>query len=90
MSGEGIHVATSETALAPLVSIGDKVKLRTSAGDIVEGRIDHYDGATLLIDDRKFSLAEGEVARIDVRESDSLLNGTLIGLGIGAGWAALA
>ena len=71
LSGEGIHVAASETALAPLVSIGDKVKLLTSAGEVVKGRIDNYDGSTLFIDDRKLSLAEGDVVRIDVRESDS-------------------
>jgi hypothetical protein len=90
LSGEGIQVATSETALASFVRIGGKARVHTSTGELVEGRIDEYDGATLRIDERRLSLAEGDVVRIDIREGDSLLNGTLIGLGIGAGWAALA
>jgi hypothetical protein len=85
---EGGPVATSSAARAPLVRIGDKTQIRTFAGDVVEGRIDDYEGATLLVDGRKLSL-EGDVVRMDVRKGDSLLNGTLIGLGIGAGWSAL-
>jgi small nuclear ribonucleoprotein (snRNP)-like protein len=90
LSGEGIHVVDSGRALAPLVEIGDQVKVRTFSGRVVEGKVGDFDGESLLINDERLDLAGGDVVRIDVRENDSLLNGTLIGLGIGAGWAALA
>lgn len=89
LSGEGIEVGLSRSSLADRVRAGEKARVYTSTGEILDGKIDELDAGSLLIRDRTLSLSDGDVLRIDVRVSDPLWDGTLIGLGVGAGLGVL-
>jgi hypothetical protein len=51
--------------------------------------VDAFDGDLLQLDERSYRLSDGDVQQIEMKMDDSLLNGALIGLGVGAGLVAL-
>lgn len=69
-----------------LVNPGQEVSITDDRGQAFHGRIDAVtiDGLDLLVDGKKASVPYVRIAKID-RPRDSLVNGTLIGLGVGAG-----
>jgi small nuclear ribonucleoprotein (snRNP)-like protein len=83
-------VATSAEGLAYRFRIGDQARVRTSEGEVLTGKIQDFDGQNLRLDGRTWNLSEGDVAEIELRDSDPVTNGALIGLGIGVGLVALA
>jgi small nuclear ribonucleoprotein (snRNP)-like protein len=89
VAGVDTGVATTLEALAFRLRVGDEVQVRTTSGEIVKGKIEDLDREAMRLRGRSLGIAS-EVERIDVRESDSVRNGALIGFGIGAGIVALA
>lgn len=75
--------------LAYRLRFGDPLRIETSSGGQVRGRLEYFDGDRLRIDGRSFTLSHGEVRQIEARVDDSVGNGGLIGMGIGTA-AALA
>jgi hypothetical protein len=87
----GQNVVSSFQDLARLVKTGDTVTVSDSTGTSITGTITELTGTSLVLrggaEQRHF--AEADVTRIQQRRQDSLLNGALIGAGIGAAFAAL-
>src|SRR5262245_4731404 len=83
----GQTVPASFSDLQFLVGPGDRVVVVDASGARTKGRIAELDGSTLSIrsgdGDRRFR--EDDVVVIRQRTHDSVLNGVLIGAGVGAG-----
>jgi hypothetical protein len=88
-SAQGIANSLQELRL--LVRPGDRITVTDTAGQRVSGRIAELSPTSLalLVEGRRRDLAEAEVVTITHRHADSLANGALIGLGVGAGFAAV-
>jgi hypothetical protein len=67
------------------VKDGQKVSITDDQGQEFKGRIGTMaaDGLSMLVDGKSVDLAYDRIVRID-RPNDSLANGALIGLGVGA------
>lgn len=85
-------IATSFQELRLLVHPGDTVTVTDANGQTASGKITDLSSSSLAltIDHRPREWRESEVARITQRRGDSLANGALIGLAIGAGGSAIA
>lgn len=81
------RVASSFEQLSVLVAPGQKVSVTDTSGTQFFGTIASLSSSSLSVKvgDRVRDLREGDVATIRQRRSDSLANGALWGLGIGAG-----
>ncbi|WP_291984127.1 hypothetical protein [Luteitalea sp.] len=88
----GQGVAESFTELQALVELGQTVTVVDASGREVTGSITAITPARLVLGGggRERAWQEADVVRIRHRGQDSLRNGTLIGLGVGAGVAAVA
>ena len=88
----GQGVAESFTALQELVEVGQTVTVVDASGREVTGPITALTPARLVLGGggRERAWEEADVVRIRYRGQDSLRNGTLIGLGVGAAVAAVA
>jgi hypothetical protein len=84
------EVAGSFEQLQVLVKPGDTVTVRDASGVETKGTIAALSSSTLalLAADTRLELSENDVSAIKQRRSDSLANGALIGLAIGAGASA--
>lgn len=86
------RAATSFEQLQVLVQPGDTVSVTDSTGTRASGTVRSLSRSLLEVDfggmPRRF--AESDVATIQQRRGDSLKNGALWGLGVGAGFAATA
>jgi hypothetical protein len=84
--------AQSFDQLALLIVPGDKVTVTDASGREMKGRFLGIEGTRLRMsyEDGARVFEAAEVRRVDKRQSDSMLNGTLIGLGIGAAFAGVA
>lgn len=80
-------VATSFSELRLLTKAGDTVTVTDTRGREVKGRIAVLSPEQLVVTDRagRHEWAEADVVGIRQRRPDSLLNGALIGMGVGAG-----
>ena len=85
-------VARSFEELVGRVHPGDTVSVIETTGTEVSGRIERVSNGTLalLTDDGPREWSEVDVGTIRQRQGDSVKNGALIGLGIGAGLSILA
>jgi hypothetical protein len=88
-AAQGIAATFQELRL--LVRPGDDVTVTDVNGRNISGKITNLSAAslTLTVDGRPREWREPEVATIRQRRGDSLANGAWIGLGIGAGLAAV-
>jgi hypothetical protein len=94
-------VVTSFSELATVVKSGDTVDVTDAKGRTLRGRIAELSRSSLELTARKRSpdgsepfvsiarFTESDVRQIRLERRDSVLNGTLIGLAIGLGIAAL-
>lgn len=84
-------IANSYQELRLLVRAGDTVTVTDNGGQQVSGRITDLSASSLalMVDGRPRQFAESEVATISQRRGDSLANGALIGLVIGAALPAI-
>jgi hypothetical protein len=84
-------IATTFQELRLLVRPGDNVTVTDVSGREVSGRITDLSASSLALmaDGQPREWRETEVATIRQRRGDSLANGALIGLGIGAGVTAI-
>jgi hypothetical protein len=84
-------IATTFQELRLLVRPGDSVTVIDINGQEVSGKITDLSASSLVLtaNDRPREWRETEVATIRQRRGDSLANGALIGLGIGAGVSAI-
>ncbi|WP_291984129.1 hypothetical protein [Luteitalea sp.] len=82
-------VATSLRDLQLLVRPGETVTVVDAGGNNVQGRVESFTASSLVLGtaDRRRSWEEAEVVAVRQRRPDSLANGALIGLGVGAGSA---
>lgn len=82
---------TEANGIRALVSDGQKVVIIDEQGNVVEGRISSIraDGLQLSTDAGTTHVSYREIVRID-RPRDTLLNGTLTGLGVGAAFGFVA
>ena len=91
-SADAQQIAGSFDQLRVLVKLGDRLTVTDEAGARVQGKLIRLSASSLVLDvpnaPREF--LEWEVDRIEQRGPDSLKNGALIGLGIGAGFGAAA
>jgi hypothetical protein len=80
------EVASSFDALASRIRVGQRIWVTDATGREVDGRLERLsiDGLVLRVDGLE-TFAAPDVRRVRARAPDSLKNGTLIGLGIGAG-----
>ena len=78
---------TGAERIPALVNPGQEVSITDDRGQAFHVRIDAVtlDGLDLLVDGKKASVPYVHIVNID-RPRDSLVNGTLIGLGVGAGF----
>jgi hypothetical protein len=89
------EVATSFEELRRLVKPGDTIYVTDTGGATIKGKLAGLSAASLEIRVQRDALApplrlpEGDVNHIVLERSDSLWNGTLIGLAVGAVPAAL-
>ena len=82
-------VATSFEQLRTLVKPGDTLHITETNGRKISGKLGEL--STLSIElVAKARLSEGDVRQIVLERRDSLMNGTLIGLAVGAGPFLLA
>jgi hypothetical protein len=84
-------IATTFQELRLLVRQGDTVTVTDVNGQEVSGKIADLSASSLVLtaNNQAREWREMEVATIKQRRGDSLANGALIGLGIGAGVAAI-
>jgi hypothetical protein len=84
-------IATTFQELRLLVRPGDNVTVTDVSGREVSGKITDLSASSLalMVDGQPREWRETEVATIRQRRGDSLGNGALIGLGIGAGVTAI-
>lgn len=89
-SAQGIAKTLDELRL--LTRVGETVTVTDTAGREAGGRITSLsaDAIVLRVNGQPREWKEGDIATIRQRKSDSLGNGALWGLGIGAGLAAVA
>lgn len=80
------EVASSFDALASHIRVGQRIWVTDATGREVGGRLERLssDGLVLRADGLETFVAP-EVRRVRARQRDSLKNGTLVGMGIGAG-----
>lgn len=83
--------AQSFDQLALLIAPGDKVTVTDASGRELKGHFLGLDGNRLRMsyEDGARVFEAAEVRRVEKRQTDSMLNGTLIGLGIGAAFAGV-
>jgi hypothetical protein len=81
--------STSFEALAGRIHVGQEIWVTDTTGREVRGRLERLssEGLVLRIDGLE-TFDAADVRRVRARARDSLKNGTLIGLGIGAGLGA--
>lgn len=81
------EVATSFSELRLLTRTGDRVTVTDTRGRQVKGRVALLSPEHLVVTDSsgRHEWTESDVVGIRQRRPDSLLNGTLIGMGVGAG-----
>lgn len=86
-SAQAQDVAHSFDELQRLVKPGATILISDSTAHQLEGRIAELSASALVVvaDGKKREFHAGDVATIQQRRQDSLLNGTLIGAAIGAG-----
>ncbi|HXV64904.1 MAG TPA: hypothetical protein VEK15_29675 [Vicinamibacteria bacterium] len=89
LNGAKPHHTTSSRELLQSLHLGHKVSVRTLSGNVYEGKIKGLDEEHIRVDDKTILFSEEDLMRIDVTRNDSILNGALIGLGVGAGLIAL-
>ena len=101
LQADGQTIATSFADLPTLVKSGDTVYVTDVKGRSLKGRIGDLSSVSLELMARRRApdgtepfvsfarLAEADVRQIRVERRDSVLNGTLIGLAVGLGIAAL-
>jgi hypothetical protein len=78
--------ASSFDALAGRIREGQSIWVIDATGREVRGRLERLSTEGLVLKaDRSETFAAGDIRRVRARDRDSLKNGTLIGLGIGAG-----
>jgi hypothetical protein len=84
-------IATTFQELRLLVRQGDTVTVTDVNGQEVSGKITNLSASSLALtaNNHAWEWREVEVATIKQRRGDSLANGALIGLGIGAGLTAI-
>ena len=91
-SADAQELAGTFEQLRVLVKTGDALTVTDGAGQPVRGKLAHLSASSLVLNvsgtNREFQSAE--VNTIEKRGSDSLRNGALIGMAVGAGLAALA
>ena len=81
--------ATSFDALGKRLQIGDRVWVTDVSGREIRGTLEKLSSDGLvLVGPGPVRLTAGDIARISAHEHDSIKNGALIGLGIGAGLAS--
>ena len=83
--------AQETTQIPALVKDGQKVVVTDTQGRELAGKIEGIDEGSLrlLVGDQSTELRFADIVRID-RPHDTLANGALIGLGIGAAWGLTA
>ncbi len=88
-AAEAQGVASSLRDLQLLVRPGETVTVVDAGGNNVQGRVESITASSLVLGtaDRRRSWEEAEVVAVRQRRQDSLANGALIGLGVGAGSA---
>lgn len=78
--------ATSFDALSTRLQAGQVIWVTDATGRETRGRLERLSADELVLaDDGSKTFAAADVRRVRARDRDSLKNGTLIGLGIGAG-----
>jgi hypothetical protein len=84
--------ATSLHELRLLTNVGDRVTVNDRAGESTTGRISDLSGTSLTVeaDGQTRQWREDEIATITRRHRDSLANGALWGLAVGAGLVTIA
>jgi hypothetical protein len=90
-TGQQLEVAHSVVQLQVLVKPGDTVAVTDVMGREVTGTIASLSSTALelVVSGSRRYFQEGDLQRIRQRRGDSLANGAVWGLGIGAGWGAL-
>ena len=85
-------IATSFNELRPLVRPGDTLNVTSNKGREVTGTLVDLSPGTLVmrVGERRAEWLEGDVATIGQRRGDSLANGAIWGLVIGAGGVGAA
>jgi hypothetical protein len=89
---QGQELAGTFDQLRVLIRAGDTLTITDASGQRVRGKLADLSATTLVLDTPglRRTLQVTEVDIIQKRGADSLKNGALIGLGIGAGLSALA
>jgi small nuclear ribonucleoprotein (snRNP)-like protein len=82
------EVAISGEELALQLRIGESLRVRTADGRELRGKVKGFDGDSLQVGEHSLHLSQGEVERIE-KVGDSLLDGALIGAGVGLGGTLL-
>ena len=85
------HAQSPEGAINAAVKDGERVRITAEGGREFRGRIVAHGphGLTVANRSERADVPYEQITRID-RQADSLLNGTLIGLGIGVGLGVIA
>ena len=83
------QTAQSLEQLQVLVKPGDTVWVTDTAGRELKGRIEQLTSATLKVNSKGVIHDFSETSLTNIRYSDSLKNGTLIGAGVGGGFGTL-
>lgn len=85
-SQEPVH---SLDGLVGRVRIGQAIRVTDQRGRERRGRLERLSSdAIVLVGDSRVTLAASDVRRVRARDRDSLRNGTLFGLAVGAGLAS--
>ena len=86
LAAAGQAVATTYGELRTLIRPGDTLTVTDTSGLQVSGKVTELSASSLalMVDGRPREWREADVATITERRADSLVNGTLIGLGVGA------
>jgi hypothetical protein len=85
-AASGQEPASSFDALAGRVRVGQRIWLTDATGREVRGRLERIASDGLLLKTNTLeSFAAPDVRRVRARARDSIKNGALLGLGIGAG-----
>ncbi|MGE3509497.1 MAG: hypothetical protein AB7N65_11495 [Vicinamibacterales bacterium] len=84
-SAQGIANTFDELRL--LVKLGETLTVYDTTGHEQRGRLDSLSTSSLVLrrGRERVDIAETDVSRIEATRSDSLRNGALIGMGVGAG-----
>lgn len=77
--------AASFDALNGRIQVGQRIWVTDASGREVRGRLERISGDELVLrTDRRTTIPASDVRRVRTRDRDSVRNGTLVGLGIGA------